>query len=68
MAIARSLYRAYLPIPAPRPPAPLTKATKSHLAKMSEVPTRIGLPEAPVLEISINSYDTPENELIEPST
>jgi hypothetical protein len=35
---------------------------------MSEVPTRIGLSEAPVLEISINSYDTPENELIEPST
>jgi hypothetical protein len=35
---------------------------------MSEVPTRIGLSKAPVLEISINSYDTPENELTEPST
>ena len=43
----------------------------SHLkpmAQMSEVPTRIRVPKAPVLEISINSYDTPENELIEPST
>ena len=35
---------------------------------MSEVPTRIRAPKGPVLEISINSYDTPENELIEPST
>ncbi len=37
-------------------------------ASMSEVPTRIRAPEAPVLEISINSYDTPENELIEASS
>jgi hypothetical protein len=35
---------------------------------MSEVPTRMRTQKAPVLEISINSYDTPENELIEPST
>jgi hypothetical protein len=30
---------------------------------MSEVPTRIGAPEGPVLEISVNSCDTPENEM-----
>lgn len=35
---------------------------------MSEVPTIIGLSKAPFLEISINSYDTPENELIEASS
>jgi hypothetical protein len=35
---------------------------------MSEVPTIIEAPGAPVLEISINSYDTPENELTELST